>query len=288
MDIRQLQIFAEVAKHLSFSKAAQTLHVAQPAISIAIKKLEHELDTVLLNRGAKKVSLTPEGEYLLAHAKKMLLQMAEAKLEMRELKGLVKGKVSIAMPAMYASYYFPDIISVFRKQHPDLSILVKEAGTREIEQDLLNGDIDLGVVTLDHTSEALEVHPLLDEEMVACVAHDHPFAKAQSITFKEFFKEPLILVRPGYFLRETVDRSAQELGISPNIAFETNLMLLIKKLALSGCGVGTCLRFVLKDEETLKGVSFNPQVLFRMGLAWRKGHYLSTANRAFIDFVLSQ
>lgn len=287
MNARQLQIFSAVVEHASFSKAASALNVAQPAVSIAIKKLEEALDTVLLNRVSKTVSLTPEGKILLKHAGKILAQLDEAKLELQELKGLVKGEVSIAMPAMHAAYYFPETFNDFMQAYPELRILVREEGTREVERDLLSGKIDLGVVTIKDASQGLEIHPLVDEEMVACVAADHAFLKQGKLKMEDFLQEPLVMVRAGYFLRETIDSAAERLEITPNIVFETNLMRLIKKLVMNGKGVSTCLRFVLDDEPDLQGMSFDPPIFLRLGLAWRKGHYLSAANRAFVDYILA-
>lgn len=286
MDIRQLQIFRSVAQHLNFSKAAEELYIAQPAISIAIKKLENELDTPLFSRTSKQVSLTPEGAALLSHANTILKQLADAKTEMQALRGLERGEVRIAMPAMLGAYHFPALFDQFMQDHPSLQIYVEEAGTRQIEQHLLDGSIDLGVVIMDQAREALEVHPLIDEEMVICTSPNHPFAKRDKVTAEEFFEENLILIKEGYFLRETIDRLSQELHKTPKIIFETNLMLLIKRLVLGGKGIGTCLRFVLEEEQELGGVPFDPPVIFRMGLAWKKDHYLSAANRAFVNFLL--
>lgn len=288
MDIRQLQIFRSVAQHLSFSKAAEELFIAQPAISIAIKKLENELDTPLFNRATKRVNLTPEGKALLNHANTILKQVSDAKTEMQALRGLERGEVRIAMPAMHGAYHFPVLFDRFMKEHPSLQIYVEEEGTRQVEQHLLDGSIDLGVVIMDQAPESLEVHPLINEEMVVCIAPDHPFASKKSIRAEEFFEENLILIKEGYFLRETIDRLSQQLQIAPKIIFETNLILLIKRLVLSGQGVSTCLQFVLDEEEELSGVSFDPPIFFRMGLAWKKDHYLSAANRAFVNFLLAK
>ncbi len=287
MDVRQLQIFRSVALHLSFSKAAEELFIAQPAISISIKKLENELDTSLFNRAARKVSLTPEGKALLSHANSILKQVADAKTEMHALRGLEKGEVRIAMPAMHGAYYFPAIFDHFMRQNPSLQIYVEEEGTRQIEQHLQDGTIDLGIVIMDDAPDTLEVHPLIDEEMVVCTPSNHPFAKRKTITAEEFFEENLILIKEGYFLRETIDRLSQQLQKPPKIIFETNLMLLIKRLVLSGKGISTCLQFVLQEETDLSGVSFDPPIFFRMGLAWKKGHHLSAANRAFVNFLLN-
>ncbi|MEZ5547145.1 MAG: LysR family transcriptional regulator [Pseudomonadales bacterium] len=287
MDIRQLQIFRSVAQQLNFSKAAEELFIAQPAISIAIKKLETELDTPLFNRTSKKVSLTPEGKALLNHANTILKQVADAKTEMHSLRGLERGEVRIAMPAMLGAYHFPALFDHFMRQHPSLQIYVEEEGTRQIEQHLLDGSIDLGVVIMEQAPETLEVHPLINEEMVVCTSPSHRFAKRDKINAEEFFEENLILIKQGYFLRETIDRLSLQLQKTPKIIFETNLMLLIKRLVLSGKGISTCLQFVLKEETELKGISFDPPIFLPMGLAWKKDHYLSAANRAIVNFLLN-
>lgn len=288
MDIRQLQIFCSVARHLNFSKAANELFIAQPAVSIAIKKLETELHTLLFNRASKKVSLTEEGKVLLIHAHTILKQARDAKLEMDELRGLGAGQVRIAMPAMHGAYYFPAIFQAFMQQHPNLRVYVQEEGTRQIEQNLVNGSIDLGIITNNQIPQSLEAHPLLDEQLVACVAPDHPFALRKYIPFAEFADENLVLIKEGYFLRETINRLSQNAHKSPNIVFETNLMLLIKKLVLGGIGISACLNFVLNDETELIGVPFDPPIYLNMAIAWKKDHYLSAANRSFVEFILKR
>src|SRR5690242_5847084 len=110
MDVRQLRYFLEVARVSSFTKAAERLRIAQPAVSMAVKKLEEELDLVLLNRQDKKVSLTAEGEIFVTHARRIIDDVKAAELEMGELKGLASGEVRIGIPPMISAYFFPDII----------------------------------------------------------------------------------------------------------------------------------------------------------------------------------
>lgn len=290
MNVRQLQIFSAVAKQLSFSKAARSIRIAQPAISIAIRKLESELDTVLFNRDARNISLTPEGAALLRHAEKILAQVSEARLEMLELKGHEKGDVSIAVPAMHGAYFFPDIVSGFMDKYPNIRIHAKEEGIQEIEQDLLSGAVDLGLVVAGQTSSEIELEPLGDEEMVACVPPNHPRLKGPTVTMAQVLREPLIVLRSGYFLRDMIDHVGDELDVQPNVVFDTNLFIppLFKKLVRDGRGIGICLRLFLHGENELQGLSFEPAVHLRMGIAWKKGHYLSAANRAFVEYTLSK
>ena len=286
MDIRQLEIFACVAKHNSFTRASRVLHIVQPAISIAIRKLEEEVGVTLFNRSGKTVSLTSEGKKLLAHAQLILNQREQALLEMQELKGLQQGEVRIAMPSMHGSYFFPKLFSLFKRKHPSLAIYVKEAGTKEVQQALLDGEIELGIVMVDEAPEALEIKPFLVEQMVALVSPEHPFAKLKHISFSEFAGQPLIVTREGYFMRETINRMSRHAGITPNIQFETNLMLLTKQLVLDKHGISTGMSMVLDNERDMVGIPFKPAIHFNMGIAWKKTQYLSKSNQAFVNFLL--
>jgi DNA-binding transcriptional LysR family regulator len=288
MDIRQLELFVAVAEHGSFTKAARAAHIVQPAISIAIRKLEEKLGITLFDRGDKKVSLTAEGDVLYQHAKTILRQSALAELEMKELHGLDKGQVRIAMPAMHASYYFPDLFCEFRKIYPGLHVYVQEAGSREIQQSILDGSIELGIVMVDEAPDSLEVRPFLKEEMLALVSSKHPLSKQKSVTFRRFAREPLAVTREGYCMRETMNRLSLQHDISPNIQFEANLMQLTKKLVLESNCVSTCMSMLLDNEQELVGLPFSPAIHFHMGIAWRKNSYLSKSNRAFVDFLLSR
>jgi DNA-binding transcriptional LysR family regulator len=134
MDNRKLQYFVEVALAGSFTRAAEQLMVAQPAISKSIQKLEEELQLTLFDRSEKAVALTPEGRVLLKHARSILGSIAEARKEMEELRGLERGEIRIGLPSMFGSFYFPQIIKEFKKMHPSLHISVEEEGTLQIRK----------------------------------------------------------------------------------------------------------------------------------------------------------
>ncbi|MCU7798106.1 MAG: LysR family transcriptional regulator, partial [Candidatus Thiodiazotropha sp. (ex Myrtea spinifera)] len=205
MDLKQLRYFRSVIEQGGFTAAARQLHVAQPAISIAIRKLEEQLGMTLLHRSDRQITPTVEGEVLLRHATKLLDLAATAELEMQELRGLTKGEVRVGIPSMLGSYYFPPILMGFKHRHPELRLTVYEQGTRRLQQMIHDGELDLGVVVADSPPEDLETRLLTREEMVACVPADHPFAKRDSISRDEFFRQELVVFKPGYFLREFID-----------------------------------------------------------------------------------
>lgn len=288
MDIKPLRYFLAIAKSASFTRAAEQLNVAQPAVSMAIKKLETELGLTLLHRSDRKISLTDEGERLLLHAKKIVQATDDALLEMTELKGLNQGEVRVGIPSMLGSYYFPPILMAFRHRHPTINLKVIEGGTWQLQRMLEQGELDLSVIVAETLPEGLETHRLLKEEMRVTVAKDHPFSRLESVTPEAFFEEELVMFKEGYFHRRVVDKLAKAAGKDPKIGFETNLIPLIKSITQQGFGVSTLLSMVVENDAELISRPFNPPIWLDLGIAWRKGAYLSQANQAFLDFVCQQ
>lgn len=288
MDVRQLRYFLEVAQVRNFTKAAEALHIAQPAVSMAIRKLEEELDLTLFNRQDKKVSLTAEGEIFLPHAQRILDDLKAAEQEMGELRGLTKGEVRIGIPPMISAYFFPDIIRDFQRRYPELSLSVLGEGAGRIQKLIAQGELDMGVVAGESFPDNLEVRRFLREEIVVCVPLDHPFAQRGSVTLREFIREPLVFYKEGYYIREFFLDVLKGTGAAPNIVFETNLFSLVKSLVRNGTGISIFLRMVVSADQDLVAVSFDPPLHLDLLIAWKKQVYLSRANRAFADFLLKQ
>ncbi|SDL39871.1 DNA-binding transcriptional regulator, LysR family [Franzmannia pantelleriensis] len=284
-DLRALQCFVSVADHRGFSAAARELHVAQSAISQTVANLEKRLELTLFHRHERRISLTAEGEALYVHATSLLERAEAAHLAMRELHGLVKGEVRIGIPSMLGSYYFPPLLMGFKARHPGIRLTVVEAGTRRLQRMINAGELDLGVVIDDATSQGLERRRFLREEMVVCVPEDHPFAGRASVSPEDFFGEPLVLFQDGYFHREFVDALADAGGHQADVAFQSNLIPLTKAIVRQGFGITTFLRRVI-DEPGLAAVSFAPPAWLELSLAWARGSGLSRAEQAFVDFVL--
>ncbi|MBJ6800980.1 LysR family transcriptional regulator [Geomonas propionica] len=289
MDIRQLRYFLEVARLNNFTKAAESLRIAQPAVSMAVKKLEEELDLVLFSRQDKKVALTAEGEIFLAHAKRILDDLRGAELEMAELKGLTRGEVRIGITPMISAYFFPDIFRDFKRAYPQLSISVLGEGSGRIQKMIGEGELDMGVVAAGGSAvfpATLEVRRFLREEIVVCVPLDHPFAGRQAVTLAEFIGEPLVFYKEGYYIREFFLEALKGIGSAPRIIFETNLFSLVKSLVRNGTGISIFLKMVVTEDNDLAAVSFDPPLHLDLLIAWKKDTYLSLANRAFVDFLL--
>lgn len=286
MDIKPLRYFQAIADANSFTKAAEQLHVAQPAISMAIKKLEAELDLTLFHRHERQISLTDEGKKLLQHSRRILQAIDDARLEMEELKGLTKGEVRVGIPSMLGSYYFPPILMAFRHRYPELDLSVIEGGTWQLQQMLERGELDLAIIVADVLPQELQARTFLREQMLVTVAKDHPLAQQTVVSYDDFFREELVMFKEGYFHRKVVDRLAARTECTPNISFETNLIPLIKAIVNQGFGISTLLGMVIEEDPDLIGLPFEEPVWLDLSIAWRRDGYLSRANQAFVDFLL--
>ncbi|MEC9483832.1 MAG: LysR family transcriptional regulator, partial [Halomonas sp.] len=281
-DLRALRYFVAVAERGGFTHASRELHVAQSAVSQTIAALEDRLELTLFHRHERRISLTREGELFLAQARDLLAHADAVELAMREVHGLVKGEVRIGIPSMLGSYYFPPLLMGFKSRHPGIRLTVIEAGTRQLQRMIVDGELDLGVVTEDDSTQALERRHFLREEMVVCVPAEHRFAQCAAVTADEVLDEPLVLFQGGYFHREFVDRLAAQTGRQPQVAFQSNLIPLTKAIVRQGFGITTFLRRVV-EEPDLAAVSFTPAAWLDMSLAWKRGAYLSRAEQAFVD-----
>jgi DNA-binding transcriptional LysR family regulator len=287
VDIRHLRFFMEIARLGNFTKAAERLHVAQPAVSMAIKDLEEELELTLFNRSGRRVSLTAEGEIFLGHAQKLLDDLAAAHQQMADLRGLGKGEVRVGIPPMLSAYYFPDIICDFTRRYPNLHLSIFGEGASRIQKMITAGEIDMGVVGGNTAlPEELESRHLIREEVVVCVPAGHPFAGRSAVTLSEFAGERLVFYKEGYYLREFISGMLKEFDQSLDIVFETNLFSLVKSLVMRGLGISVFLKMVVAAETDVVAIPFDPPLYLDLELAWKKNAYLSRANQAFVDFLI--
>lgn len=285
MDIRLLTYFNAVAAHQNITHAAASLHIAQSALSVAIKKLENQLDLQLFRREQRKMLLTHEGEVLLTHAKNIIQQLDDATLAMKELRGLEKGEVRLGVPSIMGTYYFPDIVMAFKSRYPTLKLIMIEAGTQSIQKMLLDGDIDLGIIQTRNVPVALASELLIRSQMVAVVHSEHEFANKKVLSYEAFFSQELVMFRKGYFHRERLDDICQQNKLTANFSFETNLLAVILKIVKQDFAISALLEIATEEEPDIVAIPFEEPILLDISIAWRKNGYLSKADKTFLDFV---
>lgn len=285
MNTRLLMYFVKLVETENFTHAAKQLHIAQPALSVAIKKLEQQLDLPLFHRNERKVTLTDEGKVLLVHARLILQQIDDANIAMAELKGLEKGEVKLGVPSMLGSYLFPEILMGFKSQYPNLKLTIIEAGTQSIRQMLLAGELDLGVIHNEAVPERLATTHLITSQMVAVVSEAHHLATQSVIKFDDFFNEDLVMFKTGYFHREFIDDVCQKYHFTPKISFETNLLPMMLNIVRHNFSISALLELVTEHEQGVIAIPFEEPVYLNIAMAWRKNGYLSLADRAFLEYV---
>lgn len=285
VDLKQLKYFLEVIDRGGFTKASESLGIAQSAISIAVKKLEEDINIPLLDRSQRKLTLTSEGAAFVKGARNILEQVDSLYREMDEFKALVQGELKIGIPGMLATHYFPSKISAFREHYPQLKISVFSEGAKKLETMLCQGFLDAAIIADESLPEELTWQPLLTDEIVACVGRGHHLAGRNSVSLSELANETLFLFREGNYQRAVLSKAFEDLGRQPNIAFETNLTSLLKTMTSTDGGVCTLLRMAV-DTPGLIAIPIEPTLHVNAGIAWRKGSYVPLATKAFIDYLI--
>jgi len=287
MDLKQLRVFLEVANSEGFTRAAQKLHIAQSAISTSIRKLEEDLGVVLFNRGERKISLTAEGKVLAAHARELIQGVVKARQEIEDLRGLLKGEVKVGLTSMLSSFFFPKIISEFKRLHSGLQISILGDSAWNIQRMVESGDIDLGIIA-GTIPEELDYHLLVREEVIACVHRNHFYAGAKKLPMRTLLSQPLVHFKEGYYLREIIDGLASKEGISQVIMAETNLFSLVKGLVKEELSLAFLLKRAMARDSEIAIISCDPQLYVDLSIAWKKNARLSPANRAFLNFLIQE
>lgn len=286
MDLRQLKFFLEVADSGGFTKAAKKLNIAQSALSIAIKNLEDDLEVKLFIRRDRKVSLTAEGESLVLNAKEIFKGLAKARQEIADLRGLLRGEVRVGLTPMLSSFFFPKIISAFKRRYPALQISIYGDSASNIQRKIESGDIDMGIIN-GKVPEGLDSHHMLREEVVACVHRFHHLAAKKKCPIRDLLAEPLVQFTKGYYLREILDEIAAKEGIVPVVMAESNLFSLVRSLVKEELGLAFLLKMAAKDPDVAT-ISCDPPLYLDLAIAWKKYVPLSPANRAFVNFLIQE
>ena len=287
MDIRQIEYFAEVAKHLSFTKAASTLHVSQPSISKAIQNLEAELGVPLFYRSSKRLELTDAGQAVLVNAKQVLEAFKNIRSELTDLMDLKKGQIRIGIPPIVGAEFFTKLVSQYKEQHPYIEIILSEVGTKKIRQGVEAGELDIGLIcNLCVANEQLEAISLVKDPLMLIVQQNHPLANHPFVRMAELEKETFIIYRKDFTLYDSIIEECSKNGFFPTIACETSQKDLIIEMVAAKLGVALLPKKICEKikDEPIVAIPFDEEHIFsELGMTWKKNKYLSYAVREFIE-----
>ena len=285
MNLKALMCCVEVARQGSFTKAAQSLHIAQPALSMAVTRLEEELGVTLFNRAARKITVTAEGKSFLARVEVALLELDMARQELRDLSHLQRGEIRLGVPPMYGINYIPQVLNAFGKSYPGIVMTVVEGSADDISQRLENRDIDVALLESRRVASGWDSVVLGTDEMVMCMNEDHPLAREAFIEASRLQDEKMVLFDQTFLQRHMFDAFCEAAGTRYRIALQSNFVSLVIQATLDGMGASTLLRSIQHSVPGLQGVPFKPAQIMSFSLCWRADEYLSVANRRFVEFA---
>lgn len=288
MDIKQLQYFAEVAKHKNFTKASQVLFVSQPSISKMIKSLEDELGVTLLDRSEREVVLTDTGKLVNEKALNILQLLEELSFSVNELVHVQRGNVKMGIMPTIGALLFPKIIAEFKKRYPGIEIQMVEYSAKQVETQMEQGNIDFGVTVLPVNTRRYGTVSLLTEELVVIVSRQHWLAGRTSVALAELKNEPFILFTREFALHDVVWQACLQAGFEPEVAHMTSLWDFCCEMVASQLGISLIPRSMASRLHHLAvhPVSIShPQIAWELALIYPRDKYLSYASREFIAYI---
>ena len=291
MDINQLEVFLAVAQERSFSRAAETLHRTQPAVSQSIRRLETELGEPLFDRSSKDGTLTAAGRVLLDFSHQMLNLRHHAHSAIRELRDLHRGKLSLGANEYTVMSLLP-VIPIFRARHPHIKIEIKRSLASRIPGEIIGRDVEIGVVSFKPNDPAIKSVAIGVDELALVVAPSHPLAANKIVSVRELGAESFIAHNVPSPYREKVIKTFEKHRTPLNISMEMPTLESIKRLVEEGLGIALIPRLAAQieiDRGQLAGL-FVREMKFerKLHLIYRKGATLSHAAKAFLRVARQQ
>ena len=290
MEIRHLIYFVEVAHQRNFSVAAESLFITQPTISKMIHNLEEELGVALFNRVAKKVELTDAGRAILKPAQDIIRAFQNLSSELNEVAHLKKGNIRIGMPPMTGATYFPRIIGDFNKIYPQITIQLIEVGSISVEQGLLEGDLDLGIISLPLADSRFNIFNFVKEPVVVIVGPDHPLRNNLSVSLHDLSAEKFIMFKKDFSLHDQVMNQCKKTGFVPQIACETSQWDFIISMVEENLGIGFLPMKIwnLNIKTKVHMLTLQDDSLcWNLAIIWEKNRHLSYAANQWLTFAQS-
>ncbi|MCP3027496.1 LysR family transcriptional regulator [Halobacillus sp. A5] len=286
MDIRHLEYFSEVAKQLSFTKAASTLHVSQPSLSKAVKQLEDELGVPLFYR-SRKVELTDAGKAVLVNAIDVLDAFHNLTSELSDIIELKNGEIKIGIPPITGAAFFSKLISYYRDQHPQIKIRLSEVGSKMIKHGVEDGSLDIGLVcNVPVKNENLEVLELINDPLMLLVHKDNHLAQKTRIDLTELNEEPFILYRQDFSLHDRILEECSTKGFSPNVVCHSSHRDFMIEMVEAKMGIALLPGEIannIQDRQIEAIPLVNSNLSLELGMVWKKNKYLPFSVREFIS-----
>jgi DNA-binding transcriptional LysR family regulator len=288
MDVRNLGAFVEVVRRGGFSRAGETLHLTQSAVSKAVKAIEEELGQPLLVRLGRRVTLTDAGRVVFDRAQAVLSMLHSIEEEVAEVGAVRRGHLRLGIPPMVGGAFFPPVLGDFRTAYPGVVLDLREVGARTVEALVLDGEIEAGATVLPTDRSVFEVVPLMRDVLRAVVHPRSPLARRRSVTLRDLERVPFVLYREDFALHGHILDACRREGFTPKVASESSQWDFMAAMVAADVGVALLPRTICRrlDSAQVKVLPLvEPELRWDLALIWKQGRHLSPAARAFIEVV---
>ena len=237
MEIHQLRYFVAVAEEGSFSRAAAREHVAQPSLSQQIQKLEAEVDHRLFDRLSRSVVVTEAGKCLLEYARKILVEIAESRRCLDDLKEDVAGRLTIGAILTMAPYVLPKLVGRFQARYPKVELEILEDTTESLALRLEQGTLDIAIMSSCQKSATVEAHPLGKEVLFVLLAREHPLATQKKISWSDLKSDKFLLLHEVHCLSAQICKLLAAHDLRPELPLRGAQLTTIAQMVATGVGV---------------------------------------------------
>ncbi|UOF91199.1 LysR family transcriptional regulator [Fodinisporobacter ferrooxydans] len=290
---QQLLAFVTVAEEQNFTRAAEKLHMSQPAISQHIQNLEQRLDVKLLDRTNKYVRLNKAGEVAYHHAKDILGLYSQMDRLIQDLKEDASGSLNIGASFTFGEYVLPHVIADFRNKYPKITPTISIENTHTVVGQVARGELDIGIIEGKSIHEGgVEAEPFAEDIVVVVASNHHPLAREEFATPEQLAKEHWIIREKGSGTREITDHVLKTYGIHPKTMVEYSSTQVIKESVEAGLGVALLSKWVIRKElmwNTLREIPFTGSPFERQfSIVLRKSDFHTKATQLFREFLHEQ
>ncbi len=292
----QLRILKAIAAEGSFKRAADSLYVSQPAVSLQVQNLERQLDVPLFDRGGRRAQLTEAGHLLLSYGEKIITLCQETCRAIEDLQNLQGGTLIVGASQTTGTYLLPRMIGMFRQKYPDVSVQLHVHSTRRTAWSVANGQVDLAIIGGEvpaELQESLDILPYAEDEFALILPSNHSFANLKNIPKDDLYKLQFISLDSQSTIRKAIDRVLTRCGIDPNrlkIEMELNSIEAIKNAVQAGLGAAFVSSSAIERElenGTLRRVLVEDVAIDRLlSVIVNPNRYRSKAAEAFAQEIL--
>ncbi|MGI8803174.1 MAG: LysR family transcriptional regulator [Solirubrobacteraceae bacterium] len=291
MELRQLRYLVALAEELHFTRAAAREHIAQPALSQQIRRLEEEVGLALVERTTRRVAMTDAGMSLVARARRILAEVDAADVEMQRRRGVQAGRVNVGVMHTMGPVDVSLVLAIFHERHPGVELTVREQSSEELAEMLRVDELDLAFLSVTERIEShgLRLQQLVSEELVAVLPRDHRLGKRRRVRMADLAEDEFVSYREGSRLRELLVSAAREAGFSPRVKLESNESQRIRRLVAKGLGVAILPRSDAEGPGAAVAVLrlSGPELTRDITLAWREERRHAPAAVEFLELARS-